>query len=74
MRYRTLGATGMEVSVKCLGTTMLGHEGNGDHEARTQIAHRALDAGIKFINTADAYSGGGPSPCGGVTRRVVLCE
>lgn len=58
MRYRTLGATGMEVSVYCLGAMMFGYEGNGDHDACTQIIHRALDAGINFIDTADAYSDG----------------
>lgn len=58
MRYRTLGATGMDVSVYCLGAMMFGYEGNGDHAACTQIIHRALDAGINFIDTADAYSDG----------------
>ena len=58
MRYRTLGVTGMEVSVYCLGAMMFGYEGNGDHEECTRIIHRALDEGINFIDTADAYSDG----------------
>ena len=58
MRYRTLGVTGMEVSVYCLGAMMFGNEGNGDHEECTRIIHRALDQGINFIDTADAYSDG----------------
>jgi aryl-alcohol dehydrogenase-like predicted oxidoreductase len=58
MRYRTLGLTGMEVSAYCLGAMMFGHEGNGDHEECTWMIHRALDEGINFIDTADAYSDG----------------
>jgi aryl-alcohol dehydrogenase-like predicted oxidoreductase len=58
MRYRTLGVTGMEVSVYCLGAMMFGYEGNGDHQECTRIIHRALDDGINFIDTADAYSDG----------------
>lgn len=58
MRYRTLGMTGMEVSVYCLGAMMFGYEGNGDHDECTRIIHGALDEGINFIDTADAYSDG----------------
>jgi aryl-alcohol dehydrogenase-like predicted oxidoreductase len=37
---------------------MLGAMGNPDHDESILIIHRALDAGINFIDTADVYSGG----------------
>ena len=55
---RTLGRTGVHVSQLCLGTMMFGAYGNADHQAWVQIIHRALDAGINFIDTADIYSRG----------------
>jgi len=58
MEHRTLGATGMYVSPLCLGAMMFGDWGNKDHDESVQIIHRALDAGINFIDTADVYSRG----------------
>src|ERR1700676_3276979 len=58
MKYRTLGRTGIEVSPYCLGAMMFGAAGNPDHDDSIRIIHRALDAGINFIDTADVYSGG----------------
>jgi aryl-alcohol dehydrogenase-like predicted oxidoreductase len=58
MRYRTLGGTGIEVSVHCLGTMMFGSVGNPDHEDCVRIVHAALDAGVNFVDTADMYSAG----------------
>ena len=58
MRYRTLGGTGIEVSVHCLGTMMFGAVGNPDHEDSVRIIHAALDQGINFVDTADMYSSG----------------
>jgi aryl-alcohol dehydrogenase-like predicted oxidoreductase len=55
---RTLGRTGVQVSPMCLGAMMFGSWGNPDHEESIRIIHRALDAGINFIDTADVYSGG----------------
>src|SRR5579863_8503928 len=37
---------------------MLGSWGNPDHDESVRIIHRALDAGINFIDTADVYSAG----------------
>jgi aryl-alcohol dehydrogenase-like predicted oxidoreductase len=37
---------------------MLGAWGNPDHHEAMRIVHRALDAGINFIDTADVYSAG----------------
>jgi aryl-alcohol dehydrogenase-like predicted oxidoreductase len=57
LRYRPLGGTGIEVSSYCLGTMMFGVEGNPDRDECTGMIHAALDAGINFIDTADAYGG-----------------
>ncbi|MBM7046679.1 MULTISPECIES: aldo/keto reductase [Rhizobium] len=58
MQYRTLGKTGIKVSPYCLGAMMFGRAGNPDHDEGIRIIHKALDAGINFIDTADAYSRG----------------
>jgi aryl-alcohol dehydrogenase-like predicted oxidoreductase len=58
MQYRTLGRTGIKVSAYALGAMMFGAAGNPDHDDSTRIIHKALDAGINFIDTADAYSHG----------------
>ena len=58
MRYRTLGGTGIEVSVHCLGAMMFGKVGNPDHDDCARIVHTALDQGINFVDTADMYSNG----------------
>ena len=58
MRYRTLGRTGIKVSPYALGAMMFGSVGNPDHEDSIAIIHKALNAGINFIDTADAYSHG----------------
>jgi aryl-alcohol dehydrogenase-like predicted oxidoreductase len=59
MQYRTLGRTGIKVSPYAFGAMMLGASiGNPDHDDSIRIIHRALDAGINFVDTADAYSRG----------------
>jgi aryl-alcohol dehydrogenase-like predicted oxidoreductase len=58
MQYRTLGRTGIKVSPYALGAMMFGAAGNPDHDDSIRIIHKALDAGINFIDTADAYSHG----------------
>jgi aryl-alcohol dehydrogenase-like predicted oxidoreductase len=58
MELRTLGRTGVKVSPLCLGAMMFGAWGNTDHDDSVKIIHRALDAGINFIDTADVYSQG----------------
>jgi len=58
MEYRPLGRTGVQVSKLCLGTMMFGAWGNADHDDSIRIIHRALDAGINFVDTADVYSAG----------------
>jgi aryl-alcohol dehydrogenase-like predicted oxidoreductase len=58
MEYRTLGRTGVKVSPLCLGAMMFGEWGNPDRDESIRIIHRALDAGINFVDTADVYSRG----------------
>jgi aryl-alcohol dehydrogenase-like predicted oxidoreductase len=78
MDYRTLGTTGTKVTPLCLGAMMFGAWGNPDHDDSIRIIHRALDAGINFIDTADVYSRGeseeivGKALAGGRRDHVVL--
>jgi aryl-alcohol dehydrogenase-like predicted oxidoreductase len=78
MEYRPLGRTGVSVSQLCLGAMMFGAFGNSDHDDAIKIIHRALDAGINFIDTADGYSAGeselilGKALAGGQREKVVL--
>jgi aryl-alcohol dehydrogenase-like predicted oxidoreductase len=55
MQYRTLGRTGIQVSPYGLGTLMLATAMGNAPEDSARIIHKALDAGINFIDTADAY-------------------
>ncbi len=78
MEHRPLGRTGVSVSKLCLGAMMFGVWGNKDHDDGIRIIHRALDAGINFIDTADIYSKGesetivGKALAGGRREDVVL--
>ncbi|HEY2604319.1 MAG TPA: aldo/keto reductase [Thermoleophilaceae bacterium] len=78
MDYRSLGRTGMQVSPLCLGAMMFGGWGEPDHEKSIAIIHRALEAGINFIDTADVYSQGeseeivGKALAGGRRDDVIL--
>ena len=78
MDYRPLGRTGVSVSQMCLGAMMFGAFGNPDHDDAVRIIHKALDAGINFIDTADGYSAGeseqiiGKALAGGRRENVVL--
>jgi len=56
MQYRKLGRSGLKVSPICLGTMMFG--GPTDEATSTRIVAKAREAGINFIDTADAYNKG----------------
>jgi aryl-alcohol dehydrogenase-like predicted oxidoreductase len=56
MDYRQLGRSGLKVSPLCLGTMMFGGA-TGEAESRMIVDH-AREAGINFIDTADAYTEG----------------
>ena len=78
MELRGLGRTGVRVSKLCLGAMMFGAWGKQDHEESVRVIHRALDAGINFVDTADVYSQGeseeivGQALAGGRRDQVVL--
>jgi aryl-alcohol dehydrogenase (NADP+) len=55
MQYRTLGRTGIQVSPYALGTLMFATSMGNAPEESARIIHRALDAGINVVDTADAY-------------------
>jgi len=65
MKYRQLADTGVFVSELCLGTMTFGGLGQIweaigglDQKAADALVHRALDAGINFVDTADVYATG----------------
>ena len=64
MQYTKLGHTGLDVSRICLGCMNFGDETPGIHdwslnkEQSRPIIERALEAGINFFDTANAYSVG----------------
>jgi len=55
MQYRSLGRTGIQVSPYALGTLMFATSMGNAPEDSARIIHKALDAGINFVDTADAY-------------------
>ena len=64
MEYRTLGRSGLKISVLTMGTMTFGGTGDfasvgatGVDEARRQV-DMCLEAGVNLIDTADVYSNG----------------
>lgn len=76
--HRVLGGTGLRLSPLTFGAMMLGANGNTDHAEGVRMIHRALDAGINVIDTADIYSAGesevvvGKALAGGRRDDVIL--
>lgn len=56
MEYRTLGASGLKVSRLCLGAMMFGER--ADAKTASLIMQAAREAGVNFVDTADAYGEG----------------
>ena len=69
MEYRSLGNSGVKVSQICLGTMMFGGPTNA--EDSIQIIHRAIDAGINFLDTANVYNQGESERVTGKAIRAV---
>ena len=69
MNYRQLGRSGLKVSPICLGTMMFG--GPTDEATSARILAKARDAGVNFIDTADAYNKGGSEE---VVGRAIATE
>jgi aryl-alcohol dehydrogenase-like predicted oxidoreductase len=69
MEYRSLGNSGLKVSVLCLGAMTFGeaddksfmHNVGCDEKTSFAIMSRALERGVSFIDTADVYGQDGLS-------------
>ncbi len=77
MRYTQLGKTNLQVSEFCLGTMMFGGKTAEDESIR--IIHRAIDAGVNFVDTANVYNAGASEEIvgrglEGLRDRVVLAS
>ncbi len=59
MRYRSLGSSGLVVSVAGLGCNNFGRR--LDTDATRAVVDAAIDAGITLLDTADSYGGAGRS-------------
>ncbi|HEY3503954.1 MAG TPA: aldo/keto reductase [Actinocatenispora sp.] len=59
MRYRSLGTSGLEVSVIGLGCNNFGRK--LDLAGTRAVVDAAIDAGVTLLDTADIYGGGGAS-------------
>ncbi len=67
MEYRTLGRTGWKISSIGLGTWAMGSAwGAVDDRLSLETLNRALDLGVNFFDTSDAY---GSEPLLGILRR-----
>ena len=64
MEYHRLGASGLEVSGIALGCMTFGEPGRGGQswslaeEDSRSLIQTALEAGVNFFDTANAYSAG----------------
>ena len=64
MKYKNLGNTGLQVSPLCLGCMTYGVPERGDHpwtlpeNQSRPLIRKAIDLGINFFDTANAYSDG----------------
>ena len=69
MQYNKLGRTGLDVSRVCLGTAPFGLQ--TDKDVAHQILDKAADAGVNFLDTADAYPMGSDLSLVGRTEQIV---
>ena len=62
MNYTNLGTAGLRVSRVCLGMMGFGNDSERpwviDEDAAEPIVKAAVEGGVTFFDTADAYSGG----------------
>ena len=68
MKFTRFGRTGLSVSRLCLGTATFGKQ--TDESASQQILDKAAEAGINFIDTADAYPMGADLALVGRTEEI----
>ncbi len=69
METTNLGCTGLRVSRACLGTMTFGRQ--ADEAEATRIVDRALEAGVTFVDTADAYPVPPDIATNGLTEEIV---
>jgi aryl-alcohol dehydrogenase-like predicted oxidoreductase len=69
METRRLGRHGLEVPALCLGTMTFGYQ--CDEDTSTAILDTAFDAGLTFLDTADAYPLGGGLDTIGETEAII---
>jgi L-galactose dehydrogenase len=81
MQYRTLGRTGLDVSILGLGSggaSMLGQRYELPISESTRLVRHALDAGVNFLDTAPGYGESedllGQALVGVPRDRYVLCS
>ena len=64
MKHLNLGNTGLEISPICLGCMTFGAPERGDHpwtlpeQQSRPLIRKAIEMGINFFDTANAYSDG----------------
>jgi len=69
LKMKKLGRTGLKVTEVCLGTMTFGNQ--CDQTTSFGIMDRAWEAGINFIDTADAYPLGGTLQTTGATETII---
>ncbi|MBN2149450.1 MAG: aldo/keto reductase [Anaerolineales bacterium] len=69
MKTRPLGETGIEVSVMCLGTAYFGSK--TDKATSYALLDQYLDAGGRFLDSANCYSSWVPGASGGDSERLI---
>lgn len=69
MQYVPFGRTGLPVSSLCLGTMTFGTQ--CDEATSFDILDTALESGISFIDTADAYPNGQDGELSGLTEEII---
>lgn len=69
METRKLGRTGLRVPVLCMGTMTFGLQ--TDEAESFAILDRAYDAGVAFLDAADAYPLGGTLETVGTTEEII---
>lgn len=69
MEIRYLGRSGLKVSMLCMGTMTFGNQ--ADKQSSFAMLDKAVDAGINFIDTADAYPLGSTYEQLGSTEAII---
>jgi aryl-alcohol dehydrogenase-like predicted oxidoreductase len=75
MDYRTLGRTGLEVSLLGMGGLFVSRAGGTDRQRACEAVHRALELGVNFVDTAPSYLDSEEvlgTALAGVSRPVIL--